>query len=211
MVSVVRNFVSFLVPLVHFVREEPKFTFTSFSLVWVRAVTFLFFVRWLFSLMGDVGSYFFVVLVVVAIWLNIDFKKSVKKKAVEFLEYLAVIIYGFGSIWSFFGHFFFAEQVAASIGWVSNQFQTELAFVHLGFGIVGILAIWFRKAFVPGLVIAKSVFLFGAGYVHIVDIFRFGNFNPGNAGSILVFDVVYPVVFLLLLWVAREAYFKADA
>ena len=74
-------------------------------------------------------------------------------------------------------HTVFASDVAASIGWpAGNPFQTEVGFANLAIGIVGFACFWRYDFWLPA-VIAKSVFAWGAGLTHVLDIVRDG--KPG--------------------------------
>ena len=119
----------------------------------------------------------------------------------KMLLYMLVFVYGVGGLYGFVGHFFLADQVARSIGWaVGSGFQTELAFYHLGFGIVALLGIWIRDHLWTASVLGKSVFVYGANFTHIRDIVREGNYAPGNAGFPVLFGNFFtPTIMLLLL------------
>jgi hypothetical protein len=117
-----------------------------------------------------------------------------------FLLYFLVVRVGLGGLWSFSGHFFFAEQVAEYIGWpAGNPFQKEIAFTNLSFGTLGVLCIWWRENFWIAVGIGVSIFLLGAAFVHIQDIRKSQNFKPGNAGSVLVGDLLNPLILSILL------------
>ena len=60
--------------------------------------------------------------------------------------------------------------------------------------MLGILCIWIRGWFWLAPVVAQTVFLLGAGYVHVQDILIHDNFAPGNAGTILFYDIVVPAI-----------------
>lgn len=120
------------------------------------------------------------------------------------LLYLTVILIGFGGIWSFVGHIFMAQMVASQIGWEVSPFQTELAFYTLGTSMAAMLAIWIRGHLITALVLAKSIFWYGAAYVHIREAVLYQNFEPLNIGGPLVGDLIYPTVMLYLLWQLRD-------
>ena len=72
-------------------------------------------------------------------------------------------------------HTVFASDVAASIGWpAGNPFQTEVGFANLAIGIVGFACFWRYDFWLPAA-LAKSVFAWGAGLTHVLDIVRTGN------------------------------------
>ena len=102
-------------------------------------------------------------------------------------------------------HTFFADGIAASIGWpAGNPFQTEVGFANLAIGIVGFACFWRYDFWLPAL-IAKSIFAWGAGLTHVLDIVGSGNLASNNAGPILAWDFFMPVALIALYVVARPA------
>jgi hypothetical protein len=127
------------------------------------------------------------------------------KKIVEIvLLSLLVITVGFGSIWIFIGHAFLPNQVAAYIGWVpGSPFQLEVAFANLAFGVLGILCFWIRGNFWTASIIGFSIFYLGSAYGHIINILSTGNYAPGNAGAVLILDILIPILLIVLLFVYK--------
>lgn len=156
------------------------------------------FVRWL------AGGVIYVALVPVAagIYVRRQRERLTRSEALEiFLLYGIVFLYGVGGLWGFVGHTVLADQVAEGIGWAAGSpFQTELAFYHLGFGVLGLMAIWIRDGLWTAIVVAETIFLYGAAFVHIRDIALHGNFAPFNAGfRVLVLgDIILPTAMLAL-------------
>ncbi len=162
-----------------------------------------FFWYWLFSFIPLAGGFLYM-LVLVPMSANLDKQTAAfsgrSERASALLVYYTVILIGFGGIWSFVGHTFLADQVATQIGWqTGSPFQTELAFYTLGSGIAALLAIWIRGHLITALVISKSVFWFGAAFVHIQEAITHQNFSPLNIGAPLLGDLVYPSFMLVLL------------
>ena len=113
---------------------------------------------------------------------------------------LLVVTVGIGSIWASIGHSFFANQVASTIGWApGSPFQQEVAFANLAFGVLGILCIWIRGNFWTATVIGVSIFLLGDAIGHISNILVTGNYATGNAGAVLVLDILVPLLLIGLL------------
>jgi hypothetical protein len=95
-----------------------------------------------------------------------------------------------------FGHILYADRVAESIGWATGTgFQTELAFALVGIGLVGGLGFWRWDFWLP-YIIAKSVFSIGAGVTHVIDIIENANFAANNAGVVLYWDFIFPVILI---------------
>ena len=122
----------------------------------------------------------------------------------SFLLAFIVSNVGLQGLFAFSGHFFKSDEVARGIGWpAGNPFQKEIAFANLGMGILGILCIWFRGDFWFATIIARSVFLWGAAYTHLVDLKGRKNINIFNAGPVLYFDIFSPFV-LIGLFIAKN-------
>jgi hypothetical protein len=99
-----------------------------------------------------------------------------------------------------------ADTVAKGIGWqTGSPFQTELAFYTFGTAVAGLAAVWLRGHMITALIISKSVFLYGAAYVHIRDIFVHSNFAPLNVGGVLIGDIVFPTIWLFMPHVVLKA------
>lgn len=161
-----------------------------------------FFIFWLFSFIPAAGgAVYYLCFVTLSAYIHIKEKKirNKQQKAEILLRYYAVIIVGFGGIWGFIGHTFLAELVAKSIGWIPSPFQAELAFYHLGLAITALLSIWMKKDALVPIVIAKSIFWYGAAIVHINDLLVYNNTAIGNIGGPLVGDLIFPTIMLLLL------------
>lgn len=117
-----------------------------------------------------------------------------------FLLSFLVISIGISSLIGFVGHIFFADQIAADIGWAAGSpFQREVGFANLAIGVLGITCIWFRGNYWIATVIATTIFLWGAAYGHIMDIIVHGNYAPGNAGGVLYDDILVPLITIVLL------------
>ncbi len=116
----------------------------------------------------------------------------------SFLISHLVFTVGFFGLFNFVGHVILRKKVAKKIGWVSNGFQIELGLISLGIGISGILCYWFRDGFWIATAIPFSFFLIGAGILHIIEIVKNKNFNPGNTWIILP-DFLMPITLIVLL------------
>jgi hypothetical protein len=117
------------------------------------------------------------------------------------LLYLLVLGMGVGGLWGFVGHFLMSDAVAVSIGWrPGSPFQHELAFYHLGLGVLGVLALWIRDRLWLAVGLLSGIFLYGAGWVHLTDYLTRGNTSARNWGvGVLVGNVIVPTAVLVLL------------
>ncbi len=123
----------------------------------------------------------------------------------ELLLMYSMGVSGFRSIFGgFVMHYFFADEMARSIGWpAGNPFQIEVAFFNLAVGILGALT-FFRRDFWLPFIIVSTVMLWGAGFVHLIEIFEHGNFAGNNAGPILYADFLMPILRIALYVIYRK-------
>ena len=111
------------------------------------------------------------------------------------LLFLLAVQWGAAGILTSLPHILTPDTIAEYVGWApGSPFQVELGFASLGTSLLGVLSIWLRGWFWLAPIVSRSTFLLGAAYVHIVDIQAHGNFSPGNAGPVLFYDIVVPLI-----------------
>ncbi|KKK50541.1 hypothetical protein LCGC14_3124000, partial [marine sediment metagenome] len=94
-------------------------------------------------------------------------------------------------------HVFDGPAIARSIGWPpGNPFQYEVGIASLGISVLCLLCIWRRGDFWLATIIMISVFGWGVAIGHINQIIQFQNYAPGNAGAILYYDLLNPVLLI---------------
>ena len=108
---------------------------------------------------------------------------------------------GFFGLFNFIGHSLFSDKVANRIGWISNGFQKELGYVSLGIGFCGIMCFFYRDKFWLATIIPFSTFLIGAAFLHVKEILKTKNYNPGNTW-IIIPDILIPLT-LIVLWLLK--------
>ena len=137
--------------------------------------------------------------IIIAAGIHLAFaKKTSRSTKIEIVLMHAIGISAFMSIVSFIGHAFFADTLANSIGWpAGNPFQLEVAGANLGIGIIGYLGYWRRDFWLP-YIIVRTCFMWTAGTIHIIEIIKSKNFSPGNAGPILYWDILWPILLITL-------------
>lgn len=199
-----RTLLDILVPFGRFLRENEHSTpFKNWNRLLFQYIPQAFFIYWLFSLIPNIGNFLYItVLIPLSAWQHIQIKKTTKKvdRIKIFLWYFVVIIIGFVGIWNFIGHTILADTVAKGIGWpTGSPFQIELAFYTLGTAVAALMTVWIRGHMISALVISKSIFWYGAAFVHIQDMIINNNYEPLNIGPILIGDILFPTVLLLLL------------
>jgi hypothetical protein len=150
----------------------------------------------------DIAYLYIPISIIVAIvYLLIDKEPRTRHRVIGvFLLSLLMISIGISSLICFVGHIFFADQIAADIGWAAGSpFQREVGFANLAIGVLGITCIRLRGNYWIATVIATTIFLWGAAYGHIMDIIVHGNYAPGNAGGVLYDDILVPLITIVLL------------
>src|SRR5258705_1017945 len=144
---------------------------------------------------------FVLALVIAAVRVYLDKQPRTKGRVVEtFLLWLLFICVGVASVLTFVADAFFADRMAASLGWpAGNPFQSLVAVANLSVGVLGILCYWIRGSFWVATVIGFSIWWLGAGAVHIKDIVVSANYAPNNAGATPYMDILVPIVLMALL------------
>ena len=123
-----------------------------------------------------------------------------------FLMWQIVIGLGAGYLYAAMGHLFFADRVAASIGWpAGSPFQREVGIWDASLGIVALLCVKFRDTgFWTATILGIGIFSVAAGAGHVYELAAHGDYSPGNAGPVMWLDLLYPVYLLALLWLLRR-------
>jgi len=123
------------------------------------------------------------------------------------IEVPLIMLFGLGvagsGIASFFGHYFFSDFVAESVGWSGGSpFQLEMDFANLAVGILGLIAVGRRDGFREATVISVTVLGVGASIVHLQDILATGNMAPGNTIQNIA-NLIKPAFLIPLLVASR--------
>lgn len=128
-------------------------------------------------------------------------QERTRERIIELLLlYQIVFSLGLTSIMAFFGLTFLDKYVAELTHWPSCPFEQQLANVNLGFGVLGILSIWFRKFFWMATIIGFSVWIISDGIQHLYHAIFKGNLSEGNIGVPLYTDFIIPLILLFLLF-----------
>ena len=125
--------------------------------------------------------------------------KERKETILEIITIYTIGLAGWFSISSgIFGHIIYADEVATGIGWPLNSgFQMELAFAAIGIGLVGGIGFWNRSFWLP-YIIAKTPFMWGAAFTHVLHMLRHKNFSPSNTGIVVYWDILLPILLIVL-------------
>lgn len=145
-----------------------------------------------------------VTIISIAVHLISTRNKSRRESVVELVAIYTIGLAGWFSISSgLFGHIIYADEVAAGIGWpLDSGFQMELAFAAIGIGLIGGIGFWNKSFWLP-FIIAKTTLMWGAALTHIIHIFKYNNFSPSNTGIVLYWDILLPIV-LIVLYVLHQ-------
>jgi len=150
---------------------------------------------------SGLNVYIQIVVTIISISVHLFNTRNTERKETV-IEIISIYTFGlagwFGIMSGLFGHIIYADQVAAGIGWpVNSGFQMELGFASIGIGIVGFLSFWNKSYWLP-FIIMKTIFMWGAGYTHILHMIQHNNFSPSNTGIILYWDFLFPILLIVL-------------
>jgi len=119
------------------------------------------------------------------------------------LFYQLTITLTLTGIQGFLGHVFKSDMIADFIGWEKGSlFQKELGYAELGYGIAGILCIWFKGEFWLATIVIISPLFIGATIVHVKEMIKNKNFNPGNSVMVIP-DLLLPLSLIVLYVLSR--------
>lgn len=120
-----------------------------------------------------------------------------------YLRCLVLFMYGVQGLWAAIGHLLYPATTAAKIGWKPCEFQTEIGFANLAYGIVGIASFFYHEL-VVAVALMGVIFYTGCAYTHIKDIRINKNSASLNSGPMLYSTIITVVsifvafVFILL-------------
>jgi hypothetical protein len=156
-----------------------------------------------------INNNIFVIIVVVSTLYSLGSIFFFKSPVIEtLLQNYLVWVAGIMGIISFFLHWYspIGNKIAAGIGWAPSPFQKEVAAADGAFGILGFLCIWMTGDFWTATIIGYSFMLFMMGVGHVIDIKKRENRSPLNAGTIVYFGLLFPVVLVTLLILFKLGY-----
>jgi hypothetical protein len=106
---------------------------------------------------------------------------------------------GLSGVWGFIMHVFFPAIASQQIGWQANSFEFEVGLANLALGVSGLIAAFGSWGYRVAVTTVTTIFLWGAAIGHIRQIILLNNYSPGNAGTILITDILIPLTLLILL------------
>jgi hypothetical protein len=156
------------------------------------------------TLIAVAGEYFSILMLVLAIvvaLINAAWRRGTPAGSVseQLFRWVALLGAGVVGLYTFAGHVFAPQQVAAHIGWRTSPFQYEVGMADLTIGVLGIMAFRRNFAFRLATTVAVTCWLGGDAIGHIRQIVIAHNFAPGNAGPWLWSDILVPVIMVATL------------
>ena len=120
----------------------------------------------------------------------------------QLLQNGVVYLVGWAGIGAGIAHLLFARSTAASIGWATSPFETEVGWADLAMGVAGVMAGGQPPSYWLGVIVVSAVFRLGAALGHVRQIVADRNLAPNNT-AILLIDVGVPAFLVLgyLSWV----------
>ncbi len=122
--------------------------------------------------------------------------------AERLLSWVLLIGLGLPMLWAAYYHLARPDEAAQLIGWAPSPFQREVGFADLAMGLVACVSVTRPLPFKGAIVWTLALALLGDAGGHIGEMIATRNFAPGNAGSILWWDVLAPLGALALLFAA---------
>lgn len=124
----------------------------------------------------------------------------------SFLAYILFFNMGIMGFLAAYGHVFMGKEIAQSIGWEpGSPFQFEVGMANLAFGVLGVLAYFYRGAFWDASIIGWSVLFIGCFIGHVISYYADNNVAPYNMGPFIwLYDLLLPVLVLGLLYRLRR-------
>ncbi|MDN5667490.1 MAG: hypothetical protein L0G87_03735 [Renibacterium salmoninarum] len=125
-------------------------------------------------------------------------------RAEIWFRWWAVAALGGGSLWMTVSFLTIPETMTEMIGFQNTPFVTEIAFANLGLAVLGIRAVHaaYRERVTIGL--GAGMFLWGATLGHLYQWIANGDTAPGNIGAVLIYDVLLPVLLIVLAMQSRK-------
>jgi hypothetical protein len=146
-------------------------------------------------------------LIAIVVHLGLMKKPRTLRNVLEIIIlYLLVIVFGLGTLLAGLMHVFNGPATAQLIGWpAGSPFQYEVGVADISFGLVCVLALFFRGSYWLAAILANSFFLFGAFIGHVHDLAVSGNAAAYNIGpNIILSDLIMPLVVIGLYVIYRR-------
>ena len=131
--------------------------------------------------------------------------RSGRTIADRLLAWILLLPIGVTGLWAAVFHLFFPQIAAADIGWEVSPFQFEVGLADLAIGATACVSFWRSLDFKAAAIMVSSILLLGDAVGHVKQMIVAGNFASGNAGVPFYSDIVFPVLAIILLIIARRS------
>jgi hypothetical protein len=124
-----------------------------------------------------------------------------------YLVWWVVVVLGIGNMVGGLFHIVDGPDTAREIGFTRGDggFQFENAIADEAFGVLCVLTIWFRGAWLVAAIVGTAISWWGDAYGHIYQAHVNDNHDPDNTGVVLYSDIISPLIALALYAVYRRA------
>lgn len=118
-----------------------------------------------------------------------------RKNGLELLLlYLMFCSFGLSGIGDFAVLNLYSNEAAQLLGWAAGSpLQFEVAIANLSFGILAILSVWLRGAFLLAALIGNTIWFWGDAIGHIFHWIKAGHFPPNYSGAYFWADLFVPI------------------
>ena len=124
---------------------------------------------------------------------------EVRLGAERLLAWVLLLGLGVPMLWAAYYHLVRPDEAARLIGWAPSPFQYEVGLADLAMGAVACVAVVRPLPFKGAIVWTLTIALAGDAVGHVRQMIATQDFSPGNAGTILWWDVLAPLCALVLL------------
>jgi hypothetical protein len=130
------------------------------------------------------------------------------------LMYWLMIAIGLAGIVGGLYHLFDGKEIAEEIGFTRGNggFQTEVGFGDIAIGVAGFLCRFIRDPlFWLAVLVVAAISLWGDAYGHIYQWIEYDNTDVDNNGPVLYYDILVPLVGIVLYVLMMRARRAAPA
>lgn len=123
----------------------------------------------------------------------------------RFFTCMLFFVVGIGGIWDFVQHNPHLQQFTPhSIDWQANPLELPYALANLAVGLSGLIATFANWSYRAAIVGVTSVWLWGSAAFQIDQMIYSQHFTLPNNGSILLTNLLIPLILIILLILSYE-------
>lgn len=158
-----------------------------------------------FSYLAEAATpLFFPLIAVIGATIHSRSNRSTLSRAEIWFRWWAIVALSGGSLWMTISFLTIPDIMTEIIGFQNTPFVTEIAFANLGLAVMGFRAVHAscRERVTIGL--GVGMFLWGATLGHLYQWIANGNTAPGNAGAVLIYDLLLPSLLIVFAVQSRK-------